>query len=277
MGLGPPFVIAQLLAPPPNIRGQAAFGSVHRGSPSAVGGIQHWPSHWSNSSEAHLSSLPPHPCWLSSLYPPPRLCDPAILLLGALPQPPPLFHAPVKNDQRPRDRERKALLPVWTQGINGGWGAGSPRQAGLEEQGAQAISPGSGSSHLFSLRLGFVVGPARSQRASGGSVSGCPSGRQPLLPTDSSVTIPAQSGQLSALATCGWKKQLHHESDNPDYYVWSGCWRMRPIHPAPQKASRQLWASDRKLMGKSWCKGLQGSFTCSANIYCAPTLGQAVT
>ena len=41
MGLGPPFVIAQLLAPPPNIRGQAAFGSVHRGSPSAVGGIQH--------------------------------------------------------------------------------------------------------------------------------------------------------------------------------------------------------------------------------------------
>lgn len=26
------------------------------------------------------------------------VCDPPILLLGALPQPPPLFHAPVKND-----------------------------------------------------------------------------------------------------------------------------------------------------------------------------------
>lgn len=93
------------------------------------------------------------------------------------------------------------------------------RQAGLGEQGAQAISPGSGSIHLFSLRLGSVVGPARSQRASGGSVSGCPLDRQPLLPTDSSVTIPAQSGQLSALATWGERNSSVMSQNNTDYYV----------------------------------------------------------
>lgn len=96
------------------------------------------------------------------------------------------------------------------------------RQAGLGEQGAQAISPGSGSIHLFSLRLGFVVGPARSQRASGGSVSGCPLDHQPLLPTDSSVTIPAQSGQLSALATgedddaCDEQHCCYHQPPFPE-------------------------------------------------------------
>ena len=51
------------------------------------------------------------------------VCDPPILLLGALPQPLPLFHAPVKNDQRPRDREQ---TQGFTSCLNTGdkWGVG---------------------------------------------------------------------------------------------------------------------------------------------------------
>lgn len=75
VGLGPPFVIAQLPEPPPNIRGQAGFGSAHT---PAKGLHLPWAessadSNWPNPPEAHPSFLPPHPCWLGSLYPPPRL------------------------------------------------------------------------------------------------------------------------------------------------------------------------------------------------------------
>lgn len=170
MGLGPPFVIAQLPEPPPNIRGQAGFGSAHTeglhlpwaesSADSLIGQILLRPTpHSSHLTPAGLVHCIPHQGS--------QVCDAPILLLGALPQPPPLCSTPRSRVIRDQGTENTGLYFLSEHNGYMGWGGWGGqavlRQAGLGKQGAQAISPGSGSIRLFPLRLGFVVGPARSQ------------------------------------------------------------------------------------------------------------------